>query len=711
MVAPSTAPEADPAVRRFGRSLVLMAKAVVLYPPTNSILRNSAEDTVAALRAVFASRPELHLTLTKENLFDEGTAVLADSASNKNLLYELYRRRLADIRIQPDTSASDLLALLSVLKDAPEELEASGGVEGRLQQQGVTAIVVKEPALTVFGDPSAAAAEEVSRRLLDEMLTSATEGSPGSRQAVVYNLLKPNVLTEYLAETVAEHGRRGVAEAGGRFAQVARVAGASEQQERGELIDALWGAVQEMPPQARAELLVEEVLPEAGRDDTVASAVRSADIQWLCRTLAEGVASSEVSREGLARALRSIAQITDIDPDEFERLLRGEMDTAGVGSGYVAETLSLAMPGNPVVAQGSLDVRGDAPATAILALLDFVPSLQTPIGASEDSEFEELAAEARVGITDGDVALNLVALIGLDRRPEAFDSTMAVLEDSLDVLLERGEIDIAAEATDALDALSGDPTLTEAQQERLKAAVGRLAKPSGIRELAQALKFHAEGSAEREAAERLIDSLGNAALGPMLDHLAEEPDMAIRKSLVEALSRVAAKQVEEVGAYVQDYRWYVVRNVVSILGATRSPAALPYLARTLRHVEPRVRREAIRALSGIPAEGAHEALVMALADSDAQNVQIAARYLGAAGDHAAVPALSAVARGEGRGNRENGPRKEAIEALGKIGGATALGVLRQIASKRSLLAGGKLRELREAAEVSLARAERQGGRA
>jgi HEAT repeat protein len=49
------------------------------------------------------------------------------------------------------------------------------------------------------------------------------------------------------------------------------------------------------------------------------------------------------------------------------------------------------------------------------------------------------------------------------------------------------------------------------------------------------------------------------------------------------------------------------------------------------------------------------------------------------------------------------PRIEAIEALGEIGGPRAEGLLADIASRRSILGGGRSREVRAAAEAALER--------
>ena len=123
-----------------------------------------------------------------------------------------------------------------------------------------------------------------------------------------------------------------------------------------------------------------------------------------------------------------------------------------------------------------------------------------------------------------------------------------------------------------------------------------------------------------------------------------------------------------------------------------------------------MRRETIRALSQMSDRLADEMLVAALSDDDAQNVQLAARYLGSEGCRSAVPTLEQVARGEGHGNRDNGPRVEAIEALGRIGAVEAMPTLRMLAGRRASLGGAK-RANCAAPRVGAIRAHRGSGRA
>ena len=202
-----------------------------------------------------------------------------------------------------------------------------------------------------------------------------------------------------------------------------------------------------------------------------------------------------------------------------------------------------------------------------------------------------------------------------------------------------------------------------------------LATTDSMRKVTAALRLYVSDSPEYRSCRRLLSILGETTLDSLLEVLAEEPDMSARKAVVDLISVVAIRHIPQLGARVSDRRWYLVRNVVSILGATRSPEAVPYLQRTLRHTDARVRRETIRALAAVRVGMADSLLAAALADEDAQNVQLAVRYLGTLDCRGAVPALEDVARGVGRGNREIGPRVDAIEALGGLGAPSSSAVL------------------------------------
>jgi HEAT repeat protein len=216
-----------------------------------------------------------------------------------------------------------------------------------------------------------------------------------------------------------------------------------------------------------------------------------------------------------------------------------------------------------------------------------------------------------------------------------------------------------------------------------------------------ALRRYRSDSAEYLACRRLLSVLGDSMIDPLLEVLADEQDMTSRKALIELISSSAHDYIPELGARLTDHRWYLVRNVVAILGSTHSSEALPFLQRTLRHSDARVRRETIRALAGIRGPLAGSMLAAALNDADAQNVQAAARYLGLVGAMSAVPALEQVALGESLGNHETPVRVEAIGALAKLGSPTSVAVMNELTRKKGLFGGGQPREIRDAALAAI----------
>jgi len=610
--------------------------------------------------------------------------------------------------------AADIVAFLSVLKYTPEEIAGAGGFESRLWDLNVTTITVTDAAVSIVSadqvlDTSAEAAE-LTRDQVEEMLADFASGRPRDRLIMARFVANSQAVSTYLREIFEEDesAKLGLAKAFDRFAEFAQIVQASPVDMQDTLLQSLAEALKLADPEVRQAMLVDHILPQARNNESLAAVLCEMDFQELCELLIENMDPESAAQEGLARALRNLAVITGVDRDTLAEAAGGAMRAAGFSESEIGEVIETVQPSRldlPGRRATSLPLR--RPVDAILHMLD-----AATVGEQQDANDEGLLAlqeEARRGVTDGDVIMAFVTLVTVDHREQQFSAMMAMLEDSLDLLVERGELELAADAADALRLANDSPSLSDEQRRRIDASLGRLTKPEDIRTMAHALRLYRPGTEEHEAARRLLGSLGALAVDPLLEQLAEEPDMSVRKSLVDVLSEMAPTYFNEVGSHVSDPRWYVVRNVVAILASTHSSAMLPYMERTLRHHEVRVRRETIRALSGISDRVAHEMLVHALTDEDAQNVQLAARYLGTAKVTAAIPALEQVARGEGRGNREVGPRVEAIETLGKLGARQALPTLEALAGRRTIIGAGKTRELKAAAEAAIDRIRTAGG--
>ncbi|PKQ16863.1 MAG: hypothetical protein CVT67_03630 [Actinobacteria bacterium HGW-Actinobacteria-7] len=720
MSAKSNAPSVPPVIERFVKTLIVVNKAVSLYPPSSSIPRETATASAKLLNEVLEQQPELRIGVAKDGLYYLGIPILHGQPAYRTFALELYNRQLAEVRFHAGTTPRELVGFLSVLRHDPEEVEAAGGFENRLWELGVTTITVVDAHLSIVDSGDVVPEEDLeslrqrySRAEVDEMLDAAYGGPARDQMTVARFLDDTTAVADYLTQTFDEtaDGLFDLLGTGARFAQLTEIAfEVGGDASRHELLSSLGAALAALDPHLRRSLLIDEVLPEARTNEPLAALIRQLDIDDVCRMFVEEVGPEDLSRSGLARAIRNLALISMADRDDVVSAAGAAMQGAGFSPQLAGEVLELAVPSKLTVLEGPrTQTQPSRPVDAIFALMDLGPVLGQMSVSGDESDMGALREEARRGVTDGDIIMSMVTLVGLDLRDAQFASTMSVLEDSLELLVERGELDIAADVADALQAATANPEATYEQRRRLERAMGRFTRPSDMRAIAHALRLYSPDSVEYKAARRLIGTMGSIAIDPLLEQLADEPDMGTRKMMVDMLAGMASNYIPEMGGHVSDHRWYVVRNVVSILGATHSSAALPYLERTVRHPDSRVRREAIRALAGIPDRLSVEMLVSALADEDGGNVQLAARYLGSMGREIAVPSLEMVARGEGRGSRDVGPRVEAIEALGKLGAVAALPTLEAIASKRTFMRATKGRELKAAAESAVRRIKASGG--
>ncbi len=118
------------------------------------------------------------------------------------------------------------------------------------------------------------------------------------------------------------------------------------------------------------------------------------------------------------------------------------------------------------------------------------------------------------------------------------------------------------------------------------------------------------GARGREEIHGVLVALEERSVGPLLQALAEEEDLLVRKAIVEIVTRIGRVAVPTILENLADSRWYMVRNMITVLGSLGMPDLAPHVASTLSHHDLRVKKEAIKALSRI----SHPSAVTALCE-------------------------------------------------------------------------------------------------
>jgi HEAT repeat protein len=126
--------------------------------------------------------------------------------------------------------------------------------------------------------------------------------------------------------------------------------------------------------------------------------------------------------------------------------------------------------------------------------------------------------------------------------------------------------------------------------------------------------------------------LGTASCAWLLRAMAESNERRNRRRFAQALSEICRENPGELESGLTDSRWYVVRNVVFVLGLIGGDGIVPYLRRVIRHPERRVRRQCLVALGTMSPEAARPLLLGMLAQSEPEVAHGALEMLSARRD-------------------------------------------------------------------------------
>jgi HEAT repeat protein len=246
---------------------------------------------------------------------------------------------------------------------------------------------------------------------------------------------------------------------------------------------------------------------------------------------------------------------------------------------------------------------------------------------------------------------------------------------------------------------SAPPALKE-RGEKLAEALSRAGNEKIFKSLTEMLLTGGD-QASMEAAE-ILKRGGNRSATYLIERLAEEESRSHRARLVTLLKEMGKGSSTPFVSRLEDSRWFLVRNVVGILGDIGDPGVLPQLRKVATHNDPRVRREVVRTFARLSEPECEDLIVAALADED-RGVQITAiNALATLQGDRALRVLRDIA-GKAGPYQSVAPevRQEAIMSLGKLALPAAFPVLSGIVSRKGFLGHSESTEIRVAAARAL----------
>lgn len=314
--------------------------------------------------------------------------------------------------------------------------------------------------------------------------------------------------------------------------------------------------------------------------------------------------------------------------------------------------------------------------------------------ALSPEEMEGLRKEVE-SETDPTFVFNIVDILfdilALEKEPDGFQDAANHLGKILDALLTLGEFQKASNLLKRSYIILKTYQLKEWQIEIIRKLIIDAGDEVRIDRIGKVL--------EREERLRLEDVtdylliLQRNSIRPLVKVLGDLKNSKARRVICDALSEIGKNAVDLFTPFMEDRRWYLVRNIVYILGRIGKEQALPYLQKACNHEEVRVRREAIQALGMIGGTKSVGLLVKALTDEDVRIRATAAINLGKAGKKGGLIPLLEVVQSKDFQKKEPVEIKAFFDAIGMIGSNESIPVLQQLMERKGWFGRGKMDEV------------------
>jgi hypothetical protein len=292
----------------------------------------------------------------------------------------------------------------------------------------------------------------------------------------------------------------------------------------------------------------------------------------------------------------------------------------------------------------------------------------------------------------------LCVLLGAEETPAQFLEIAWSVGRLVEEAVVAGNMEEACKLVDRLRGISDSKKATPSE---FKAATHQVLQHMGRNEflgqLGKILGRHP--NVDLDALTKFLAQLGPSIAPILCTVLGEIEEMKVRRAICEALVISCKSNVSILLDRLSDPRWYVVRNILYVLGRIAHQGVERALGDALTHSDVRVRKEAVRALAGIDSPASRAYLNSALRDSDKGIRILVAQLLAGRRDERAARILWSVIEAPEFLTRDLDERSAFCGALGRAGSDALIPKM-----ERMLTRGGMFQAAEQAGRMEAAMA-------
>jgi hypothetical protein len=671
-----------PEVQDVMRALVSAFRTVKIYPPNNPVYSQSIKKSFELLDHFLTTAQDYTLGVQKTNFTYRRTPVGKEAQLNRAIAQDLFAKGIREIVISAGVTEAELLELCRALALSSEDMAMKNGISSILWEKGAAHIKVAEAGLDEI------ITTKMSMGLMEKTAsgTTATTASPESsaarkekvffgRTLVLGDLISDPSGFAFSMLDLAKQTHAEDESVEDRLYALYQEAGRKiEAEHTGQgdaMFESLGKSVLSLEPNFRDALVTGKLYKDL---DTEMAAEQPADAEQL---LPSAIHEVQAGRFSHAWTVQQVSTLLKKSTSKKAPPLTPPVPPAAVEAAPISQDL-------PAIAKEMAEYSPEE-----------IERLKVIGEAGTESDI--LQAAVRTYICLLPLAKNPRHAVPEEKEFTRFSGIVHQLEDLLNYFLKEKDYDGALGIIQAFHT-----SVDRAFQPRLNEALKKTSSKSVVMAAIGELRKHPKGSREYQAAYSYISKIEREATEILLELMAEEQDRLARIFYLDLVKDVGRNQIALLGELLTDGRWYFVRNIVSVLGDSKTDQALAFLRKAADHENVRIRQEVIKGLLTIGGKKASGILAKLLRDKDA-GVQVTAIH--AYGDFPGIDAaesrpLIELLEDRPLRKKEQELTIETIKALGKIGGREALEFLKRY----SVLRWWKPRQLQKELKVAAERA-------
>lgn len=747
-----------PRIDRVLHAIGVARKYLQFYPPNNPAVVESIEDLHDAVKAVntYLAAPEQfvpasplgpledsapapedlpsHFTIdiVRGGARFNGQGVGENNPTVQKFSEELYRIGVTGIEIQPEVTSTELRDFLQFSYMAPDAIEKKGGIEAVLESVAAPhirvhlaerlAVVDKDslPDELSFEDyirrgagrgigPATGHGEGRSVNAISEFFARASEGVDEDHRYLLQTLSDANRLAEaleHIASTDEPEDPGAATDASiltNTLDQISTIIQGLPQDQRTHIVTNMAQAILAADKQTRQKVVGEGLagrLGEGGIQEDILKNLSDTDV-------AEALSSHVRLHEGTSNTVENFLDEFVADPTRRHVIqnttLRLLADNEDDRLKEIAEalrsgsTFEVAPPGASALLDADIVVDHEARARISKGLRLHEYELQDVAQAAvKDYKSQTLDQSMRI-FFELYIADSLHPIGDATRREFVRLMIAAVEQHRYECIAELFELLIEEMSPDAR-AQASPP---------MQAVLHEISCGMHISTIIQQLSGLRPKTASHRRLVYLLSLMGDKASSSLFRRLETEKNRVTRMFLVSLFVEMGESIVPFLNRNIHHKLWYVVRNVVYILGKIGSETAVDTIAEALQHNEPRVRREALKALAVIKGEHAENAVMRCLSDPDPHFRALAAEWLGHMNATRILPSFLELLKSRRRALiKEEEFAAGVIRAIGLMGGPDEAEAIRRFTPRKPLMGSQKRSELIDVCDEAIARIER-----